>query len=85
MTTRLDTLELDSNGLAAAQDTVRRMAYFRWIDAGCPEGRALDCWLSAEREWIELDYVPSRPFDGTRPPQAEQDLQASQKVDAAGP
>jgi hypothetical protein len=85
MTTRLDTLELDAARLAAAQDIVRRMAYFRWLDAGCPEDRALDCWLSAEHEWIERDYVPSRPFDGTRPQQAEQDSQASQKVDAAGP
>ena len=32
------------------QQTIARRAYELWHDAGCPEGRALDYWLAAERE-----------------------------------
>ena len=32
------------------QQTIARRAYDLWHAAGCPEGRALDYWLAAERE-----------------------------------
>jgi hypothetical protein len=68
----LTNLDLRPADLAAARDAIELMAYYHWIDAGCPEGQALDCWSSAEKNWIERCYVPSRPFDGTRPPSATQ-------------
>jgi hypothetical protein len=67
MPVTLDTLELPPAQLEACQDEVRRMAYFRWLDAGAPAEGQLDFWLEAENEWIEFNYVPHRMFDGTRP------------------
>jgi hypothetical protein len=67
MTVTLDTLELTPAELECCKDIVRRMAYFNWLDAGCPDGQELDCWLLAERAWIEHFYVPDRPYDGARP------------------
>ncbi len=32
---------------------IRERAYFIWEDEGCPDGRALDHWLQAEREHKE--------------------------------
>ena len=32
------------------QETISRRAYELWHQDGCPEGRALDYWLAAERE-----------------------------------
>lgn len=32
------------------QQAVARRAYELWHDDGCPEGRALEYWLAAERE-----------------------------------
>lgn len=71
MTVTLNTLELAATELDSRRDVVRRMAYFNWLNSGCPDGRQLDSWLLAEREWIEHCYVPSRPCDGTRPPEAK--------------
>lgn len=67
MTVTLDTLELTPEELAACKEAVKRLAYINWRNAACPEGRDLDFWLSAEREWIEHCYVPDRPCDGKRP------------------
>jgi hypothetical protein len=36
------------------------MAYFQWLNTGCPSGQCLEHWLAAEREWIERCYVPNR-------------------------
>jgi hypothetical protein len=69
MTVTLDTLELTPAELESCKDVVRRMAYFNWLNSGRPDNRQLDCWLLAEREWIEQYYVPDRPCDGTRPGQ----------------
>lgn len=66
MTVTLDTLELTPPELESSKDAVQKMAYFNWINAGCPDGQQLDSWLLAEREWIEYCYVPSRPCDGDR-------------------
>ncbi|MEX0678734.1 MAG: DUF2934 domain-containing protein [Pirellulales bacterium] len=66
MTVRLETLEMTPEELNSSKDAVQKMAYFNWIDAGCPDCGQLEFWLKAEREWIEQNYVPHRPLDGTR-------------------
>lgn len=66
MTATLETLELTPEELNSSKDAVRKMAYFNWLEAGCPEGGQLEFWLKAERQWIEQCYVPDRPLDGTR-------------------
>jgi hypothetical protein len=60
MCTNLETLELTPHQLELTRAVVQRHAYFKWLDAGCPEGRQLEFWGEAEREWIERDYVPQR-------------------------
>jgi hypothetical protein len=44
----------------AARDQVRRMAYAKWQEAGCPKNRDLEFWSAAELEWMEYYYVPHR-------------------------
>ncbi len=67
MSATLETLEMTFQELESCKDAVRKMAYFNWLDAGCPESGQLEFWLKAQREWIERNYVPHRTFDGTRP------------------
>jgi hypothetical protein len=67
MTVTLESLELGAEELEACRDTVHKMAYFNWLDAGCPHDRQLEFWLKAERDWIERCYVPTRTLDGSRP------------------
>ena len=66
MTVTLETLELISEELNSSKDAVQKMAYFKWLDAGCPDCGQLELWLTAEREWIERHYVPRRALDGAR-------------------
>jgi len=66
MTVTLDTLELTPEELECCKQVVEQMAYFHWLDAGCPDEGDLEFWLQAEREWIEHMYVPDRPLDGVR-------------------
>jgi hypothetical protein len=40
MTVTLVTLELTPDELESSRDTVRKMAYFNWLNAGCPRGAA---------------------------------------------
>lgn len=63
----LETLELTPEELAICKDAVHKMAYLKWVDAGCPDQGQLEFWLQAEREWIEHNYVPHRTLDGSRP------------------
>ena len=37
MSVTLETLELTPEEFENCKDVVRRMAYFNWLDAGCPE------------------------------------------------
>jgi hypothetical protein len=30
---------------------IGEIAYFKWLDAGCPEGMDVDFWLEAEKEF----------------------------------
>jgi hypothetical protein len=78
----IETLEMTEQERAACINLIREMAYFNWLDAGQPEGRELDCWLKAERHWIEYDYVPRRELDGRRPTAPHDGPQAS---DASAP
>jgi hypothetical protein len=67
MSVTLETLEMTGAELDRARDAVRTMAYFKWLDAGCPDGGQSEFWLKAQREWIERCYVPHRSCDGARP------------------
>jgi hypothetical protein len=69
MSITLETLELTDQELELCKNAVRKMAYFNWLDAGRPEHAERDCWLQAEKEWLEHSYVPHRRLDGM-PPQA---------------
>jgi Protein of unknown function (DUF2934) len=79
MTVTLETLELTPEELSSSKDAVRKMAYFNWLEAGCPDGEQLEFWLKAERQWIEHSYVPHRLLDGARA-----QLVAPSKASAAG-
>jgi len=58
----LELLLLTDEELCEARKQVEEMAYYKWLDAGCPPGTELDCWREAELEWVELFYVPDRNF-----------------------
>jgi len=65
MKVRLETLELTPEELEASREAVRKMAYFRWLEAGEPTDGGLDHWAQAERDWIERYYVPRRDLTGS--------------------
>lgn len=67
MNVQLDTLELTPEELDASREAVRKMAYFRWLEAGMPTDSGLDYWAQAERDWIERYYVPHRDLSAGRP------------------
>ncbi len=58
---QLDSLYLTEEEYSTAIEQVRLMAYYKWLDAGSPEGQ--DFWREAELEWIEYCYVPDRYAD----------------------
>ena len=37
------------------QDTIRRMAYFKWLDAGAPPGDGCEFWVQAESDYLRND------------------------------
>jgi hypothetical protein len=39
------------------QGEIAECAYFIWERKGCPEGKALECWLEAETEIKAADLV----------------------------
>ena len=43
-----------------ARRAIQEMAYFKWLEAGCPDDGTLKFWLDAEKEWVEYCYVPDR-------------------------
>lgn len=59
----LETLELTPEEIEHSKETVRQMAFSRWINAGCPRCDGREFWLQAERDWIEHCYVPHRFFE----------------------
>lgn len=40
----------DTIDFEQARQQIRELAYQKWENAGCPEGRAEEFWLEAERE-----------------------------------
>jgi Protein of unknown function (DUF2934) len=56
----LELLELSETERTAAREQIRRMAFLKWQDAGCPLSDPCHFWREAEREWIEYYYVPDR-------------------------
>ena len=56
----LDSLLLTEEELRVACKQVEKLAYFKWQEAGSPEGHAHKFWREAELEWIEYWYVPDR-------------------------
>lgn len=74
MSITLHSLDLGPAEHVAAENVIRQMAYLNWLDTGRRDGCELDCWLSAEREWIEHCYVPNRPGAESRQPFDELDL-----------
>jgi hypothetical protein len=60
MTVTLESLQLDEAQLQACKEAVRKLAYFKWLEAGCPQHSELEFWVQAERDWIAHCYVPRR-------------------------
>jgi len=58
----LESLELTEEELRLAREQVRRMAFRKWEEAGCPSADPFAFWKDAEIEWIEYYYVPDRTF-----------------------
>ncbi len=65
MAVTLETLELTPEELEARRETIRRMAYFNWLNAHCPQGDGQQFWLKAEQDWLDYCYVPHRQWDGS--------------------
>lgn len=63
MHNRLDALELSPRELGIAREEVRRAAYQRWREAGCPAGDGASFWLAAEEDWIGRCYTPHRSLE----------------------
>ncbi|MGE5216014.1 MAG: DUF2934 domain-containing protein [Chloroflexota bacterium] len=58
---------------------IRQIAYFLWLDEGCPNGRHLDHWYQAESIWRERQAAGQRAE--SRPPKARR----KQTTTAASP
>lgn len=41
-----------------ALEHIRRAAYGKWIEAGCPPGDGVEYWLAAERDYLEQNKMP---------------------------
>ncbi len=67
MSVTLETLEMTCEDLQRAREAVRKLAYFKWLEAGCPNDCDRLCWVQAEQDWIAHNYVPDRSLDGNRP------------------
>ena len=79
MKTYLNSLVLTKEHLQAARQQIEQLAYFKWQQAGCPEGADVEYWLEAEREWIQYQYTPDRyPKTSTSRPVAAEHTNLSQ-------
>lgn len=34
----------------SSQQEIQELAYFKWVEAGCPQSDGVDFWLQAEQE-----------------------------------
>jgi hypothetical protein len=67
---RLNEVEYErkrAEGAARREQAIREWAYDFWQDAGSPDGRALEFWLAAEREYNDV----SGYYDDMRAEEAE--------------
>ncbi len=60
MVVNLETLDIPPDELELVREVVRRMAYQRWHEAGCPNCDGVQFWSDAEQEWIARYYIPRR-------------------------
>ena len=58
----LEALWLTNKELQIALEQVRERAYFKWQNAGSPNGFAQKFWDEAVLEWINYCYVPDRDW-----------------------
>lgn len=43
--------------LGGRDQRIRELAYYKWIDAGCPSNKDLDFWLSAEADYLAAEKL----------------------------
>ncbi|HWB11467.1 MAG TPA: DUF2934 domain-containing protein [Pirellulales bacterium] len=48
-------------------DVIRVAAYYKWLDAGRPDGRDLDFWCQAEQERALLQHAIAKPSPDEAP------------------
>ncbi len=39
--------------MSISEDSIRELAYYIWLEEGCPEGQAARHWLQAEQELVQ--------------------------------
>ena len=52
----------------SADELIRIAAYFKWLDAGRPDGRDLDFWCQAEQDHAVLRQAMAKPSTDGAPP-----------------
>jgi hypothetical protein len=53
-------------------DRIRELAYFLWLEEGCPEGAAERHWLAAET-LLESEFRERKRVEGEPPQQPKKD------------
>ena len=56
----IDAMLLTDDERNIARSQMEEIAYYKWLDAGCPNTNPLVFWCEAELEWIEYFYIPDR-------------------------
>ena len=64
-------------------DRVREIAYFLWLDEGCPEGEAERHWAMAET-LLESEPLERKRMEGEPPGEPADDASAVRGVPGAG-
>ena len=72
---------------ALTHDQIEALAHALWIDCGCPEGRAMDHWLEAERQLrgVVEPLTDSDRLDPDTAPAARIDRELEHIVGTPGP
>jgi hypothetical protein len=39
------------------ENRIRELAYYKWLDAGCPDDQDMDFWLQAEMEYSAAERL----------------------------
>ena len=64
-------------------DRIREVAYFLWLEDGCPEGHAERHWLTAET-LLASDEFERKQFEGEPPGDPTGDSQTASGVPGPG-